>query len=83
MICPIMSRAAECPPIKIECSENCAWYIDPQSQQFQRPCGSCAMVELVNRTDMFEVSAAIEEVSEQVDELKNGFSGIIQTLYDR
>lgn len=75
MICPIMSNAAGAPPTKIECSENCAWYME----QFK----SCAMVELVNRADAFEVSAAMNEVSSEIKELQNGFSGIIQTMYDR
>lgn len=75
MFCPLMSKAAECPPIKIECGEDCAWYIG----QFE----TCAMVELVNRTDVFEISAAISDVSSEVEKLQDGLSGIIQTLYDR
>lgn len=58
MICPLMSKLSTEPPIKIECGINCAWHMT---------VGGCAITELAEKTDAFEITATLQEIKEAID----------------
>lgn len=70
-----------CPLIKDGCYEACA-FSDGEDRLL---VGAAYSISALSREGfpLDDMMTAMEDIAHEVDELKDGLSGIIQTLYDR